>query len=60
MPALVEFPQVALKALCEFAHIFSCEPQREHFAEYLTGHMTAHNKTVTGINSEFAQTTDQS
>ena len=60
MPAIVEFPQVVLKALSEFAHIFANEPQRKHFAEYLTGLMIAQNKTVTGINSEFAQTTDQS
>jgi len=32
---------VVLKALSEFAHIFSWEPQRKHFAEYLTGLMIA-------------------
>ena len=60
MPAIVEFRQVVLKALSEFGSIFANEPQRKHFAEYLTGLMIAQNKTVTGINSEFAQTTDQS
>lgn len=60
MPAIVEYPQVAREAVDEFADLFSCEPQRRHFAEYLTGLMIAANKTVTGINSEFVETTDQS
>jgi len=60
MPAIVEVPQVVLKALSEFAYIISCELQCKHFAEYLTGLMIAQNKTVTGINSEFAQTTEHS
>ncbi len=60
MPGIVEFPKVVKDAMPEFADLFSCEPQRRHFAEYLTGLMVAHNKTVTGINGEFANTTDQS
>jgi len=51
---------VVLKALSEFGPIFANELQRKHFAEYLTGLMIAQNKTVTGINSEFAQTTEHS
>src|SRR3990170_2603825 len=38
----------------------TCDPQRRHFAEYLTGLMVAANKTITGINGEFVETTDQS
>jgi hypothetical protein len=60
MPAIVEFPQVVREAVEELGDLFSCEPQRRHFAEYLTGLMVASNKTVTGINSEFVNTTDQS
>lgn len=60
MPGIVEFPQVVKDAMRQFADLFSCEPQRRHFAEYLTGLMVAHNKTITGINGEFADTTDQS
>ncbi len=41
MSAIVEFPQVVLKALSEFTSIISCELQRKHFAEYLTGLMIA-------------------
>jgi hypothetical protein len=60
MPAIVEFPKVVQDAVRDFGDLFSCEPQRRHLAEYLTGLMIAHNKTVTGINGEFAETTDQS
>ncbi len=60
MPAIVEYPQVVREAVDEFGDLFSCDPQRRHFAEYLTGLMVSANKTVTGINSEFAETTDQS
>jgi len=41
MSAIVEFPQLVLKALSEFTSIISCEMQRKHFAEYLTGLMIA-------------------
>jgi hypothetical protein len=57
---IVDFPRVVRDALPEFADLFSCDPQRQHFAEYLTGLMIAANKTVTGIHDEFAETTDQS
>jgi hypothetical protein len=60
MPAIVEYPQVVREAVDEFRDLFSCEPQRRHFAEYLTGLMIAANKTVTGIHDEFVETTDQS
>ena len=60
MPAIVEFPKVVQDATRDFGDLFSCEPQRRHFAEYLTGLMIAQNKTITGINAEFAETTDQS
>jgi hypothetical protein len=60
MPAIVEFPHVVRKALPDFADLFSCEPQRRHFAEYLTGLLVARKKNVSAINREFADTTDQS
>jgi len=60
MPAIVEFPKVVQDAVRDFGDLFCCQPQRRHFAEYLTGLIIAHNKTVTGINGEFAETTDQS
>ena len=41
MPAIVEYPQVVREAVEEFRDLFSCEPQRRHFAEYLTGLMIA-------------------
>ena len=60
MPAIVKFPQVVLEALPDFTDLFSCEPQRRHFAEYLTGLFVARKKNVSAINREFANTTDQS
>src|SRR4051812_44369385 len=55
-----ESPQVAQEALADSGALSPTEPQRRHFAEYLTGLFVAARKTVTGINAEFAQTTDQS
>jgi hypothetical protein len=60
MPGIVEFPQVVQEALVQFGDLFANEPQRRHFAEYLTGLMIAQRKTVLGIHDEFARTTDQS
>jgi hypothetical protein len=60
MPGIVEFPSIVQKAVEEFGDNFANEPERRHFAEYITGLIVAAKKTVTGINGEFAQTTDQS
>ena len=60
MPAIVDFPTVVKNALPEFGPLFANEPERKHFAEYLTGLMVARKKNVSAINSEFATTTDQS
>ena len=60
MPAIVKIPQIVEDALDQFADLFTNAPQRRHFAEYLTGLMVASNKTVSGIQAEFAKTTDQS
>src|SRR5687768_17114208 len=60
MPAIVEFPTVVQELLTHYGDLFSNEPERRHFAEYLTGLFIAERKTVSGINREFAVTTDQS
>jgi hypothetical protein len=60
MPGIVEFPTVVQDALEVFGSVFFNEPERRHFAEYLTGLMVADKKNVSAINSEFAVTTDQS
>jgi hypothetical protein len=60
MPAIVEHPTVVEDAVERFGRLFPNEPERRHFAEYLTGLFVAERKTVSGINSEFAVTTDQS
>lgn len=60
MPAIVEFPTVVQDLLAQYGNLFANEPERRHFAEYLTGLFIAEHKTVSGINREFAVTTDQS
>jgi DDE superfamily endonuclease len=60
MPAIIDFPTVVHDALDHFGDLLANEPQRHHFAEYLTGLMVAQRKTVLGIHREFAETTDQS
>lgn len=60
MPTIVDFPAIVKQALEIFGDLFDNEPARRHVAEYLTGLMVAERTTITGINREFAITTDQS
>ena len=60
MAGIIDFPTVVQEALRHFGDLLPNEPQRRHFAEYLTGLFVAERKSVCGINREFAQTTDQS
>lgn len=60
MPAIVELPTIVQEAQRTYKDVFANEPERKHFGEYLTGLMLAERKSVCGINSEFAVTTDQS
>jgi len=60
MPAIIEFPTIVQQAVEQFGAVFANEPERCHFAEYLTGLLVAAKKNVSGINAEFAETTDQS
>jgi hypothetical protein len=60
MAGIVEFPEVVQEALREFGDLLPNEPQRRHFAQYLTGLYVAARKNVSAINREFARPTDQS
>src|SRR5438874_11869184 len=60
MAGIVAFPEVVQQALRDFGDLFANDPQRRHFGKYLTGLYVAARKTITGINAELAQTTDQS
>src|SRR5436305_9754428 len=60
MAGIIDFPTVVQVALDRFGDLLPNEPQRRHCAEYLTGLFVAERKNVSGINREFAQTTDQS
>src|SRR5919198_6401214 len=58
MPATVEFPTIVQDLLAQYHDLFANAPERQHFAEYLSGLFIAERKTVSGINREFAVTTD--
>lgn len=60
MPAIVAFPHVVQEAVERVAHLLPNQPQRRHLAEYLTGLIVAESKSVSSINSQFVETTDQS
>jgi hypothetical protein len=60
MPAIINHPTIVEQAVEEFGDVFANAPERRHLAEYLTGLLLAERKTVSGINAEFAVTTDQS
>ena len=60
MPAIVEFPTLAQEIIDQYGDLFAYEPTRTHLGEYITGLLVAERKSVRGINSEFAVTTDQS
>lgn len=60
MAPIVAFPAVVLEAAERLRDLFANEPERVHFAEYLTGLFVAGTKNVSAINREFAVTTDQS
>jgi len=60
VPAIVEFPTIVKEAKKSYGDIFMNEPERNHFAEYLTGLMIASRKTVNGMVQEFADGPDQS
>ena len=53
MPAIIEFPTLAPRAVEQFGAVLANAPERRHFAEYLTGLLVTEKKTVSGINAEF-------
>ena len=46
IPAIVEFPTIVNEVLARFGPHFANEPERRHFAEYLTGLIIAHRKNL--------------
>ncbi len=60
MPAIVDYPDLVYELLEQYGDLFANEPERRHFAEYVTGLYVAERKNVSSINREFALTTDQS
>lgn len=60
MAGIIDYPQIVQEALRDFGDLFANEPQRLHFADYLTGLFVADRKNVSAISRMFAQGTDQS
>ncbi len=60
MAGIIDYPQIVQDALHDFGDLFPNEPQRRHFADYLTGLLVAPRKNVSAITREFAQAPDQS
>lgn len=60
MAGIIKHPRIVQEALRDFWDLFPNEPQRQHFADYLTGLFVAERKNVSAITREFAQATDQS
>jgi hypothetical protein len=60
MPGIIKLPSVVEEVVARYREVFANEPERRHFGEYLLGLMIAASKTVSGINREFVETTDQS
>jgi SRSO17 transposase len=59
MLPITNLPSFVENILPRFSMIFN-KAQLRHFGEYLTGLMLSENKTITGINSQFLDHTDQS
>ena len=60
MPTIVEFPAVVKEALEQVGQRFANDPERVHFAEYLTGLLVAARKNVSAIHREFVHSGDPS
>lgn len=59
MMPILDYPGIVKKYLKNFSDFFT-EPGLKHFAEYITGLMVSHNKTVSGINDSFIGHRNQS
>ena len=50
MPAVVEFSTIVKETFEELADVFANEPERTHFADYLTGLLMAEHKNISEIS----------
>lgn len=57
---VVEFPNIVVNNLSQFASVFATEEQKKHFCEYVTGLIVGEKATVTAINALFLNKNDQS
>ncbi len=57
---IVQFPNIVVENLSNFASVFSTEEQQKHFCEYITGLIAGDKATITAINALFLNKNDQS
>src|SRR3990172_6184047 len=57
---IVQFPNIVVDNLANFASVFSTEEQQKHFCEYVTGLIAGDKATITAINALFLNKNDQS
>ena len=60
MLTVADFPTIVIRGLELFGGVFSNEPARRHFADFLSGLMMAEHRNISPITRQFAVTTDQS
>ena len=57
---IVQFPNIVVENLSNFASVFTTDEQKKHFCEYITGLIAGDKATVTAINALFFNKNDQS
>ena len=57
---IVQFPNIVVDNLANFASVFTSEEQQKHFCEYVTGLIAGDKATITAINALFLNKNDQS
>jgi len=57
---IVQFPNIVVEHLAQFAPVFQTAEQRKHFCEYVTGLIVGDKATISAINALFLNNNDQS
>ena len=57
---IVQFPNIVVENLSNFASVFTTDEQKKHFCEYITGLIAGDKATVAAINALFLNKNDQS
>jgi len=57
---IVQFPNIVVENLVNFASVFGTDEQKKHFCEYVTGLIAGDKATVSAINALYLNKNDQS